>query len=59
MSNEDQVEAIDKVLDLLTKPLNRYILSVLAGVDPRVFAKTDDNHASNLTRNGTDCKSNQ
>ena len=34
MSNEEKREEIDHVLDLLTKPLNRYILSVLAGVNP-------------------------
>jgi len=49
MNNEDKAETIDKVLDLLTKPLNRYILSVLASVDPGVFAEPDENHASNLT----------
>ena len=47
MNNEDQTKAIDKVLNLLTKPLNRYILSVLAGVDAGVFAETDENHAPN------------
>jgi hypothetical protein len=55
MSNEDRAEAIDKVLDLLTKPLNRYILSVLAGADPGVFAESDENHASDLAGNKTDC----
>lgn len=59
MNNEDQTNAIDKVLDLLTKPLNRYILTVLAGVDPGVFAETDENHASNLTGNRTDCTSDE
>ncbi|MHA2351792.1 MAG: hypothetical protein ACXABX_01570 [Candidatus Thorarchaeota archaeon] len=34
MSNEEKQEEIDQVLDLLTKPLSRYILSVLAGVNP-------------------------
>ena len=48
MSNEDQAEAINKVLDLLTKPLNRYILSVLVGVDPGVFAENDENHADDV-----------
>ena len=57
MNNEDQPKAIDKVLNLLTKPLNRYILSVLAGVDPGVFAETDETHDSNPTRNRIDCKS--
>ncbi|MGY5879339.1 MAG: hypothetical protein RTV31_03765 [Candidatus Thorarchaeota archaeon] len=34
MSNDEKTEEIDYVLDLLSKPLSRYILSVLAGVDP-------------------------
>ena len=38
MSNEDKTEGVDQVLDLLSEPLNRYILSVLAGVDPGTFA---------------------
>ena len=59
MNNEDQTKAIDKVLNLLTKPLNRYILSVLAGVDPGVFAEPDENHASNLTGDRTDCTNGQ
>ena len=59
MNNEDQTKAIDKVLNLLTKPLNRYILSVLAGVEPGVFAETDENHTTNPTRNRIDCKSDQ
>jgi len=37
MSSEERTEKIDEVLDVLTKPLSRYILSVLAGVDPGVF----------------------
>ncbi|MGY5853071.1 MAG: hypothetical protein RTU92_05850 [Candidatus Thorarchaeota archaeon] len=37
MSSEEPKESIDEVLDLLSKPLSRYILSVLAGVDPGVF----------------------
>ncbi len=59
MSNEDRAEAIDKVLDLLTKPLNRYILSVLAGADPGVFVEPDESHASNLTGDRTDCTNGQ
>ncbi|MHA1944116.1 MAG: hypothetical protein ACW96M_06945 [Candidatus Thorarchaeota archaeon] len=38
MSSEDKTEGVDHVLDLLSKPLSRYILSVLAGVDPGTFA---------------------
>jgi hypothetical protein len=34
VNNEDQSEKIDHLLDVLSKPLNRYILSVLAGVNP-------------------------
>ncbi len=30
-------ESVDQVLDLLSKPLSRYILSVLAGIDPGVY----------------------
>ena len=37
MSNKDQNEKIDHILDLLSKPLSRYVLSVLAGVDPGEF----------------------
>ncbi len=37
MSGEESPKEIDHVLDLLTKPLNRYILSVLAGIDPGTF----------------------
>lgn len=37
MSNEDKTEGVDQVLDLLSEPLSRYILSVLAGVDPGAF----------------------
>ena len=59
MSNEDRAEAIDKVLDLLTKPLNRHILSVLAGADPGVFVEPDESHASNLTGDRTDCTNGQ
>jgi hypothetical protein len=34
---------IDAVLDILSKPLSRYILSVLAGTDPGVVVKSEDN----------------
>ncbi|MDF1537934.1 MAG: hypothetical protein P1Q69_03435 [Candidatus Thorarchaeota archaeon] len=34
MSNEDQTNDVDNVLELLAKPLSKYVLSVLAGVDP-------------------------
>ena len=37
MSNENQAKRTDRVLDLLTNPLTRYILSVLAGVNPGKF----------------------
>lgn len=40
MSDDDKVEEIDRVLDLLSKPLSRYILSVLAGIDPGSFRGT-------------------
>ena len=38
VSNEDKTEGVDQVLALLSEPLSRYILSVLAGVDPGAFA---------------------
>lgn len=37
MSSDAKIEGIDHVLDLLSKPLSRYILLVLAGVDPVAF----------------------
>ena len=37
MSNDEKIEEIDHVLDLLSKPISRYILSVLVGVDPGKF----------------------
>lgn len=40
VSNEDMTEGVDQVLDLLSEPLSRYILSVLAGVDPGTFTGT-------------------
>lgn len=40
MSGEKKSEDIDSILDLLSNPLTRYILSVLAGVDPGSFAGT-------------------
>ncbi|MGY5859369.1 MAG: hypothetical protein RTU63_08360 [Candidatus Thorarchaeota archaeon] len=43
MSNEENIEEIDHVLDLLSKPISRYILSVLAGVDPGTFKGTIEN----------------
>lgn len=42
MSSEDKIEEIDRVLDLLSKPLSRYILSVVAGVDPGPFSGTTE-----------------
>jgi len=40
MSSEDKIEEVDRVLDLLSRPLSRFILSVLAGVDPGTFTGT-------------------
>ncbi|MFW9909302.1 MAG: hypothetical protein ACFFEF_12065 [Candidatus Thorarchaeota archaeon] len=34
MSNEDLSKELDHLLEILSRPLSRYILSVLAGVDP-------------------------
>jgi hypothetical protein len=42
VSNEEQGEEIDHVLDVLSKPLSRYILSVLAGVNPGTFTGVID-----------------
>ncbi|MHA2188288.1 MAG: hypothetical protein ACW99V_08625 [Candidatus Thorarchaeota archaeon] len=42
MSSEEHTEDVDFVLDVLSKPLSRYILSVLAGVDPGVFTETSE-----------------
>jgi DNA-binding transcriptional ArsR family regulator len=42
MSNEDSSERIDDVLELLANPLSRYILSVLAGVDPGEYVAPID-----------------
>ncbi|MHA2084850.1 MAG: hypothetical protein ACXAEB_10320 [Candidatus Thorarchaeota archaeon] len=39
MTSEERSEEVDFVLDVLSKPLSRYILSVLAGVDPGVFTE--------------------
>ena len=37
MSEENKNEEIDKILKLLSKPISRNILSVLAGVNPGKF----------------------
>ena len=37
MSNEDSSDQIEEVLEVLSNPLSRYILSVLAGVDPGAY----------------------
>lgn len=42
MSNEDKDKHIDNLLEILSKPLSRFILSILAGVDPGVFTETHD-----------------
>jgi len=42
VSNEEKREEIDHVLDLLAKPLSRYILSVLAGVNPGSYKEPID-----------------
>ncbi len=42
MSNEGPAEKIDRILDLLSRTLSRYILSVLAGVDPGEFVDLDE-----------------
>lgn len=42
MSNEGDEKKIDDLLTILSKPLSRYILSVLAGADPGVFTEIYD-----------------
>jgi hypothetical protein len=37
MSNEERAKQVDELLELLSKPLSRYILSVIAGTDPGVY----------------------
>ncbi len=37
MSNDSQTEDIDHVLELLSRPLSKYVLAVLAGIDPGVY----------------------
>lgn len=37
MKSETKSVEVDRIIDLLSKPLSRYILSVLAGVDPGTF----------------------
>jgi hypothetical protein len=39
MSSQEKKPDVDHILNLLTRPLSRYILSVLAGVDPGAFAE--------------------
>ncbi|MFW9968035.1 MAG: hypothetical protein ACFFEA_12850 [Candidatus Thorarchaeota archaeon] len=47
MSNEDSSEKIENVLEVLSNPLSRYILSVLAGVDPGVYVGPVENSVDN------------
>ena len=49
VSSEDQIEKTDQVLELLTKPLTRYILSVLAGVNPGKFKGEMDAQNDEIT----------
>ena len=51
MSSDEPAEKIDDVLDLLSKPLSRYILSVLAGVDPGVFTESLENYQDTDSNN--------
>jgi hypothetical protein len=47
MSNNESGEHIDDVLEILSNPLTRYILSVLAGVDPGVYTEPVENNMNN------------
>jgi len=42
MSSEERAKQLDELLKLLSKPLSRYILSVIAGVDPGVFVDSSE-----------------
>ncbi len=55
MSSSRGTEKVDRVLDLLSKPLTRYILAVLAGVDPGRFTQAIESPEERL--NGEDRKS--
>jgi len=54
MSSDKQSEQLDQLLELLSKPLTRYILSVLAGADPGVYIDTNDDGQDNSQNNETD-----
>ncbi|MBY8998340.1 MAG: hypothetical protein KGD60_11465 [Candidatus Thorarchaeota archaeon] len=42
MNSEERSKQVDELLELLSKPLTRYILSVIAGVDPGVFVEPSE-----------------
>lgn len=42
MSNNESREHIDYLLEILSNPLSRYILSVVAGADPGVYTAPVD-----------------
>ena len=42
MSSDDIDKRLNALLTILSKPLSRYILAVLAGMDPRIFTDTND-----------------
>ena len=42
MNSKKEPAKIDDILELLSKPLTRYILSVLAGVDPGIFTESKE-----------------
>jgi len=44
MNSDEQSERLDQLLGLLSKPLTRYILSVIAGVDPGVYIDTTEDN---------------
>ena len=52
MSSDEQSERLDQLLELLSKPLTRYILSVIAGVDPGIYIDTtEDNQVQTQDEN--------
>ena len=40
MHSDENIEKMDRILKLLSKPLTRYLLAILAGVDPGVYTET-------------------
>jgi hypothetical protein len=54
MSSNESGENIDDMLEILSNPLSRYILSVLAGVDPGVYTASTDTSDEGVTEEEAD-----